>query len=226
VSLRSTLERLRAPLTERRVKYTRVPDVDVPSVPVELSVFATAPKDATAHVAFGAIEQGDLRPIDALVARTEGRDQAIEAWHGAFDVENGNFGKAATLLERVANREPTAQHWLLLGDAQLLSGQPAEAAKSYQRTLAFGPSASAEKGMGWALVGTKDYDGALVHFQRARDGYAEVELVRPRAGYLDALRGSVIATARKGDCVAAHALEAEIKSEAPSFPPPTLEECK
>jgi tetratricopeptide (TPR) repeat protein len=184
------------------------------------------PRDAKGSVSFGAITQDDLRPVSALFARHEQERASVDAWHGALNIENANYGRAADLLAQATKAEPTQERWVLLGDAQLLNGHPADAVESYTHALSFGPNATAEKGLAWALVGIKDYDGAIRHFTKARDAFAMTEHTKPRPGYLDTVRGLAVATGRKGDCAAASAYMADVIAEDPASPASEIDGCK
>lgn len=225
LSLRAVLERMRAPMHERRFTYVRGRDVDVPSVPVEIGLFASATGTDAAAFEFGAIEQATLRPIAELVARGATGAAGRAAWHGELDMEVGNYGKAARYLEEAVAVEPTHARLTSLGDAYLLDFKPAEATKSYARALAMGDSPRANKGMGWALVGVGDAAGALAHFERARASYAESEKIKPRPGLLDTLRGLAVASAKAGDCEGAKRWGDLAFEEEPALPPPVLAGC-
>jgi hypothetical protein len=203
LDLRAVLDRLHVPLLSRRFSYGRARDVDVPSVPIDLCLFTSVPQGVTAQMSFGAIVQDDLRPVDAIAARGERESAGVDAWHGAFEIENGNYDAAVALLERAVAREPSGDRFALLGNAQYLAGRTAAAVDSYHRALEYAPSAEVERALGWALVATGDFDGALACFTRGHDAVASIDHLRPLASALAKVRDLAVEAAKRRDCSAA-----------------------
>lgn len=224
VALRSILERLGAPLHERRFVYFRARDTDVPSVPLELGLFASVPGE-NATIAFGAVRQSAARPFDALFRGRDESRSGLAVWHAAFDVENGNYDEATALLEKAVETEPNGERWRLLGDARLLGGRPEGARAAYARSLELEDTPEANKGMGWALVALEDPAGAIPLFERARMEFEAGEKTRPRFGLLDSVRGLGVASAKKHDCDRARRFAMAVATEDPASPPLVLEGC-
>jgi hypothetical protein len=225
LALRPILERLHAPLHERRFVYLRVRDTDVPSVPIELGLFASVPAGRTATVGFGAMRNTELRPIDALVARRDASKPGLEVWRASFDMEQGNYAKAAALLEDAVKTEPTAERFRLLGDAFYLDEKAALAKDAFARSLQMEDTPEGNKGMGWSFIVVGDPKAAIPYLEKARVQYEEREKLPPRFGVLDVVRGLAVASAKLHDCDAAHRYAAEVVAENPASPRPLLEGC-
>ncbi len=223
LSLREVLTQLEAPLVERRHLYLQAPTVDIPSVPVEVGLFAMLPAGRAASIDFGRIEQTQARPIDDLLLHRSAA--GLSMWRGELNTENGNFGKAAMWLQRATDLEPTQGRHIQLGNAYLLHRDFERAKTSYELALAAGPSAAAEKGLGFALLELGQADAATPRFERARDLFSTEETASPRIGYVDALRGLARASAKRGDCASAMTFVGAIRAEAPTLPAPNVEPC-
>lgn len=224
--VRALLEALGAPLEVRRFTYPRLPALDVPSLPIQIGLFASAPPDASATIAFGAIASTrEVAREDAVVARGLVDAAGRDTWRAARELEMGNAAHAVDLVRGAVASSPTSYRLTLLGDAALRSGQFDLAHDSYVMALARSPSPEAEKGIGWALVGLGATEEAAVHFERARKIFADEAAVRPRAAYVDSLRGLVVACAKSGACGAATNWLREAKEEDPRFVPPLSGDC-
>jgi uncharacterized membrane protein len=225
IVLRDLLERVGAPLVTRRFTYGRARDVDVPTVPLDLALVATVPDRSPAEVAFGAIRQDDLRPVEALAARGAAESAGVDAWHGAFEIDNGNYAAAVALLERAVAKEPSGDRLALLGTARYLDGRKAAAVESFDLALGYGPSTEIERALGWALIATGDFDGALAHFTRGHEALGSTDQARLVPGALETVRGLALAATQRDDCAAARVFAETAAAEDTTVPPPSLGVC-
>lgn len=220
---RALLERLKAPLLMRRYPYLRAPALDFPSIPLEIGLVATAPPTGAVRVEFGHIDQASFDDYDAIAKRPS--PPGLDTWRAELDLENGNFWKAWTRLEEVNAVEPTTDRLVKQGDAYLAGYEYAKARDVYARAAGAGGVPEAESGLGFALLGLEDYDGAKLHLERARDTYKEWEKAPPRFRYVTALRGLVRVHARKHECAEAARIRDEMMAEMPAAPPVTIDPC-
>lgn len=224
VDPRVILERHQAPLRSVRHKYLRFPTLDFPSVPLELGLLVTAPKDRALVAEFGRIEQlGSVRPYDQLAQRSSHAEHA--AWRAELDLENGSYPKAIARLQLAIEKEPTTERLIRLGDAYLLDKDYPHARDAFMRAIGGGDVPEAEQGLGFALIDLKDYAGAREHLERSRAAYEKIEKVSPRWRYINALTGLLRVSAFENKCDAAMKYRDEIVAEAPGVVPPSIFPC-
>ena len=226
VPLRAVLEQLGVPLVRRRFIYDRARDVDLPSVPVELSLFASFSPGASGRVVFGAVASNPLRaPPGVMVQRGLDDPAGSQAWHARWNGDQRNHAKAVGLLAQAVDLQPTLERLVMLGDEQRRAGHPAEALATYGRALTIAPSPRAAAGLGWSLARLGRPDDAILRFEEASAGFRAEEQVRPRLGYVGALRGLATAYGIKGDCAKARTFASQIEEEDPSLRLLALEGC-
>lgn len=224
ISPRELLEKLGAPLQMQRFQYLRSPLLDFASTPLEIGLLAVVPGAREARVEFGRIDQEIARDFERFAKRSS--EAGLTAWRAELDIENGNYTKAADRLLIANTLEPTRDRALRLGDAYLLGYDFAHARDTFTALLEQGPFTEAESGLGYALFGLGDLEGAKKHLEIARDQFRKDEKSPPRIRYVNALRGLARIEAKKKDCEAALRIRDELLTESPGVPPPDLAPCK
>lgn len=170
---RALLTKLGAPLARTRAPYERAPELDAPSTPVALSLFAELPDGRAADVTFGAIHSWP-RSDDALVRAGVADPAGLLAWHGMLDADMRNHGKAHERLAAAVAIEPTPERLFLLAEEERLLGRNDEALASYERALAAGWPRRSDALRGMARAAAQAGDCA-----RARE---KAELLRAESG--------------------------------------------
>jgi putative thioredoxin len=94
-----------------------------------------------------------------------------------------NYEEALTMLDRVAQRDRSADVLFLLGDTLLLVGRSAQAVKTLEQALALDPkSAETHASLGRAYMQTSDAAAAIPHLEAAlatdEDGSLHYQLAR------------------------------------------------
>jgi|GEM_PF-5549572 len=226
--VRPVLNRMGAPVHERRFTYDRDVNLDVSSTPVTFGWFAGLAGSCLEPVTaeFGEIGQ----TLPRLVSASRGLEQSSSAlagnasWRGERARGFDNFAEAARRLEEATAIEPTSDRLTALGDAYLLDGRFESAAHSYAKAISLSESASTHKGMGWALYNLGDFTTARQHFERAREEFVKRNLAVDKVHALDAQRGIVESSEKLGDCVTARKVMLEIQGD--GVAPPKLTTCE
>ncbi|HSO32514.1 MAG TPA: hypothetical protein VLT33_08360 [Labilithrix sp.] len=191
---------------QARTPLLRFPLLDIPAVPVFLSLTYAARGEEARSAEFGAIEDSlHGRDSATRVYRSlEDHPGQVDAWRASYEADLGNLGRANEHIQRARRLESHPQLELQAAHLALVSGRLDDAEASFTRALAFDPM-QASVGLGWTLLAQKKLPQARAAFQTALRAVDEAVKLKQAGGAeeVHALVASVgLATvqAAEGDC--------------------------